>query len=459
MLRRLQTMTGSTLAGRAGCWLLVCAALSSLLPPAARALDMMLPASTSRTHQFTVYARESVVRGGVATLSEDIKAGVQSVLGLRDDWKIPIVINLQKPEAGSPDVLPPKRLLLAQTPAGLKIELDLLLGEAGRGTRIRDEVVRTVVLELAYRDHADAAAGQVFTLPPPWLVEGLSAYLENQEDGVSADLFTALLPTTQELSILAFLDKDPQAMDSTSRSLYRAYSYNLVCLLLRDMSSGRNGLVAFIHDLAGRSAEDARGPELLRRHFPDLGNTNDSLEKWWTLGLAQLASADQYQLYSVAETEKRLAATLTFTGPGDAKSGGVPKTYTLHDFKEFGALKQNRKLLGTMRAGLVELTGRASPLCRSIVVGYQQEVENLSRGRTAHAREKLLALEAARKTVLQQREEIGDYLNWYEATQVTSESGAFEEYFRSARQVNGGQHVHRPDAVSTYLDNLELEYK
>ena len=442
-------------------WFILLLALiaGALFPAGAEALETLLPKSTSRSHQFIVIAQEGTVRGGIATLSEDTKDGLLGILGLKDEWKLPILISLRKPDPGLPDALPPRRLLLAQTGTGLKVELDLLIGEAGRGTRIRDEIVRTLLLELAYRDHDTASAGQCFTVPPAWLVEGLSAYLENQEDGVSANLFAALLPATQEISILTFLGRDPATMDSTSRSLYRAYAYNLVCLLLRDMSKGRGGLVALIHDLPFTSAEEASGAVALRRHFTELGTSDDSLEKWWTLGLAQLAVSDRYQLYSVAETDKRLEALLTFTGPGSANVSGVPKAYTIHDYKEFAALKEKRKLLLATRVGLAELSGRASPLCRSIVIGYQEEVDRLSRGNTGHAEEKLRALELARKIVLQQREEISDYLNWYEATQVTSESGDFEEYFRSARQVDLSQRVHRPDAVSTYLDNLELEFR
>ena len=66
---------------------------------------------------------------------------------------------------------------------------------------------------------------------------------------MSASMFAALLPTTQALSITEFLSRDPAAMDSTSRAVYRAYAYNLVCLLLREMNGGRAGLVAFVQRL------------------------------------------------------------------------------------------------------------------------------------------------------------------------------------------------------------------
>ena len=454
--------TGSKVPGRRVYFLLFCllpSAFCFLLSPPAAALEPIMPRSVSRSHQFTIFAQEGQVRGGVATLSEDTKAGVLNILGLKDEWQLPIVISLRKPDASLPGALPPKQLILAQTGIGLKIELALLLGEAGRGTHIRDEIVRTLLLELAYREHAAAAAGQGFTPPPSWLVEGLSAYLDNQEDGVSASLFAALLPTTQSIPILTFLGKSPESMDSTSRALYRAYAYNLVCLLLRDMAAGRHGLVTLIRDLPMTTPEDAQGAASLRRHFPELGSSDDSLEKWWTLGLAHLAVSDRYKLYSVAQTEKRLSELLSFPGPPDPKNGGLPKTYTLADYKEYSTLKDNKKLLANARAGMIELSGRSSSLSRSIVIGYQEVIDRLYRGKTGGMDAKIAALEGARKTVLQQREEISDYLNWYEGTQVQSESGAFEEYFRSARQLSLDQPVHRPDAVSSYLDSMELEFR
>ncbi len=64
----------------------------------------------------------------------------------------------------------------------------------------------------------------------------------------------------------------------------------------------------------------------------------------------------------------------------------------------------------------------------------------------------------ARRDVLKRREDIADYMNWYEATQVATQSGAFEEYFRASRQLEGRRHVHRPDPISSYLDEMETEF-
>lgn len=424
---------------------------------AGRALDIM-PHSSSRSRQFVVYARDSAVRNAVGTLGDDVKDEILRALGLHDDWKLPIVVDLRAPEPGMPDASPPVRLTLAQTGLGLKVELDLLLGEAGRGIRIRDELVRAILLEMAYRDHGQLMAGVGYTLPPPWLVEGFSAYVESVETGVSASMFAALLPASQSLSISDFLSRDPAKMDGTSHAVYRAYAYNLVSLLVNEMEGGRAGMTAFIHDLSGLPADEARSAGVLSQHFPQLAADPDSLEKWWTLGLARLASSDRYQAYSVRETEEHLEQLMTFPGPVDARKA-TSKVYRLNEFEKFTPLKRNAQILDGLRAGLVLLTGRANPLTRPIITGYQAVVDSLVHNHTKGVGEKLQELSLARQAVVRQREAIADYLNWFEATQVTDQSGAFEDYFRTARQAEHPAAVHRPDPISAYLDGMDLEFR
>ena len=423
-----------------------------------RGLDLM-PHSFSRSKQFVVYARDGALRGAVGTLGDETKNGVLGMLGLRDEWKIPIVLDLRPPDPGLPGARPPVRLQLSQTGAGMKIELDLLTGEAGRGTRIQDELVRTVLLALAYQNFTGLPPGHSCTLPPPWLVEGLSAYLDNQENGVSASMFAALLPTLQTMAPTDFLGKDPAEMDSTSRGVYRACAYNLVCLLLRELPGGRGELAAFVSDLPNTAPADANSGATLGKYFPELAASPDALAKWWALALAQLASADRFQMYTAGETERRLQALLTFPGPVKPKSAEAPKTYTLADFQEFTPLKQNARLLEGLRTGLVILSGQASPVYHPIITGYQEVVAGLVRNRTRGVGERLRVLDGMRRDALQQRDGIVDYVNWYEATQVSTQSNAFNDYFHAARQFDANQKIHRPDPISAYLDSLDTEFQ
>ena len=149
---------------------------------------------------------------------------------------------------------------------------------------------------------------------------------------------------------------------------------------------------------------------------------------------------------------------MSFPGPADAKKTAV-KTYRLTDFEKFTPFKQNLQLLAAARAGLTLLTGRANPLSRPIVTGYQEVVNDLVRNRTKGVGERLGELALARKAIVNRREAIADYLNWFEATQARDQSGAFEDYFRAARQVEQPPTAHRPDSISAYLDEMELEFR
>jgi hypothetical protein len=441
---------------RACLWL--CALLGGFLP-VAQALDL-LPRSVSRSRQFVIYAKESALRGAVGTVGEETKSGLLSALGLKDEWRIPIVIDLRYPEPGLPGARPSRQLMLAQTGVGLKIELHLMLGEAGHGNRIRDEIVRTVLLELAYRDYQSLPAGQDFNLPPAWLVEGFSAYLENQENGMSARLFAALLPTSQTMSLQEFLGKNPATMDSTSRSVYRAYAFTLVRLLLQELADGKAGLAAYIRDIPGAGMDSDKSAGALRSHFAELAASPDSLDKWWSLSLARLAASDEYQPYSVEESEKHLAAALAVVGSSNTELGQAPRVYALSDYKEFLPLKNVKQLLEPARRSLLELSARVNPLYQPIVYGYQEVIAILIKGKPNGIPEKLSLLETMREEARARKTAIDDYMNWYEATQMKTISGAFEEYLRAAKQLEASQQGRqRPDAISVYLDGLEMEFR
>jgi hypothetical protein len=429
-----------------------------ILVAPAHALDI-LPHSFSRSKQFVVYAKDGAVRGAVGGLAEDVKAGLLNALSLRDQWQVPIVIDLRAPQPGLPDGRPPVQLTLGQTGAGLKIELDLVTGEVARGTRIQDELVRALLLELAYRDHPALPAGKGYTAPPPWLVAGLSAYLANEADGVSAHLLGALLPTTEALPLDEFLGKDPAAMDGTSRGVYRAYAYSLVCLLLQQMEGGRAALAAFIRDLPDTSDQEARTAAALTRHFPQLTESPDALEKWWTLGLARLAQSDHYQALSVEETDRRLEDVLSFRGPAGTEGPGAPHLETLADYCRLPARQRNARLLDGTRAGLLALSGEANPLYRHIIKDYQRVVADLQANKFHDISHRLTALETSRHDVRDRREQIADYMNWYEATQVETRSDDFDDYFWAAQQIEATKRVHRPDAISSYMDTVENEFR
>ena len=84
--------------------------------------------SVSPSRQFIIYGADATVRGAVSDLAERTKADFLVLLRQRDNWTVPIVVNLQLQQANLPEV-PPADLRFSQTGFGLKLQLDLTLSE------------------------------------------------------------------------------------------------------------------------------------------------------------------------------------------------------------------------------------------------------------------------------------------------------------------------------------------
>jgi hypothetical protein len=73
--------------------------------------------SVSPSGQFIIYGVDAAYRGAISALAEKTRANLLGVLKRRDNWKIPIVINLQPRAANLPEI-PATDLGLSQTEGG-----------------------------------------------------------------------------------------------------------------------------------------------------------------------------------------------------------------------------------------------------------------------------------------------------------------------------------------------------
>jgi hypothetical protein len=101
------------------------------------------------------------------------------------------------------------------------------------------------------------------------------------------------------------------------------------------------------------------------------------------------------------------------------------------------------------------LSTHAHPLLRSIVTDYQKAAGTVARGRTRGLTKRVAATAALRKRVSGRMSEVDDYMNWFEATQLRSPSGAFRDYLRAAE--TNETSPRRRDPLSVYLDAMEAQ--
>lgn len=428
----------------AALWLVLSAV--ALCAPAA-AIDLR-ERSESGSKQFIVYSDDVRLRQRVASFAETVKADVLKVLDESDLWKAPVVLTFApatKQDRGEPLT----RLRMAETEPGFKIEIQVKIGDDPAAVHLHKLLVRAVLLEYAYRE-TGIRAGQAIVEPPWWVVEGLYEMGRQREQGPDSTLFRQLVETNKLPPIENFLASRPDELGPTALAVDRALALCLLEFLIRQ-PGGRADLARLLRDWP---QSDGNPAALLARNFPALGG-EETLQKWWTLSLARFASADRYQGLTVAETEKALVPLLQLEIV--INKAGEKKTFGLDDFGQFLKLADSRVALREREGELLALSTRANALYRPVMADYGEIFSQLSRGKTWGVKSRLARLEAERRSLQQRAAQIADYLNWFEATQMSSRSGLFDNYLKTASELDE-QDRKRDGPIARYLDALEAEF-
>src|SRR5205809_2932119 len=138
--------------------------------------------STSPSRQFVIYGGDAKLRGLISGVAEQTKTNLLGLLRQRDDWKTPVVLNLQAQQSNLPE-LPPADLRFSQTGFGIKLQLDLTFSKNLDILLVQRELLRAILLEMIYRNKPHITAGAVLVEPPDWLIEGALALAPGRDRG------------------------------------------------------------------------------------------------------------------------------------------------------------------------------------------------------------------------------------------------------------------------------------
>lgn len=390
--------------------------------------------TVSSSEQFMIYGDDRRSRGAISEIAERTKSNLLSLLHLNDNWKTPVVINAMAAQANLPE-LPPAALYFSQTGFGLKIQLDLTIGSNWKREQLEHELLRALLLEMMYRNNAGLPAGTTYVEPPEWLIEGLMVSTADQD---REPFITALSAAKTTVPLADFLQQRPDQLDSPGRQLYRGYAFGLVQLLLQ-FESGRT-MARYVDKLASGSSNDPLAD--LERQFPPLDQLD--LTKLWQSHISRMRVEHQHQLFTFAETERRLQELL--------KSSVHLSECSRRKISETDKLK-----LTQLKFDLLLLEARANPVLRSTVQDYQRVVVGLLRGKNRGIDRQLIEIESLHRQIAARLSEIDDYLNWFEAAKLEAQSGLFSNYLSAANDQNE-RLPHRRDPLSIYLDALEEQF-
>lgn len=400
--------------------------------------------SVSPSRQFIVYGADLVLRGAMCDLAERNKSQLLRLLEARDEWKTPLVIRLDYPQANYPEA-PNDKLEVSQTGFGLKLQLDLLVSANLQGAAVQRELLRAILLERIYRDRGNVAAGTPYVTPPDWLVDGLLALTPAGANQNDSEILRAVVAAQKIAPLESVVTEKRDRLDLPSQRLHDAYSKALVQLLL-ETPDGRAKVEQYLHDLPD-APNDALAD--LRVHFP--ATLGQAPARWWILSVAGLSASDRYENLSVRETGEELDRILHFSLPDKT---GKPHPYSLGEYPEYEKLPGASEALRQVGEQLLVLSARAHPSFHPIVQEDFALTEQIAQKKTKGLAERFARVASYRKVVEEQSGAIDDYLNWYQATQSKSFSGAFNDLLRPPDETH---ETRRRDPISVYLDSVEME--
>jgi len=400
--------------------------------------------SISPSRQFVIYGADAKVRGAVSGLAEETKSNLLALLRQRDDWKTPVVVNLQSQQANLPEI-PPADLRFSQTGFGIKLQLDLIISENLDVSVVERELLRAILLEITYRKQPHITPGTVLVEPPNWLIDGMLTLAPGRERG---PLIEALANGDNPLPLEKFLRQRRGVLDSTGRTLYRGYSFALVQMLL-DGQNGAARLAKYIDHLSDSSNDPLAD---LKTQFPFLA---DDAERTWQLALNRLKTLQAFRLLAFAESEQRLDELLRLK---ISEPNKPVKLVGLDELAHHKPSANEKMALDQLKRDLMFLVPQTNPVLRPIGREYQEIVALLARGKRRGLPKRLSRLEATRQLLAARMTEIDDYMNWFEATQMNTGSGNFSGYLKAVDQSQVPAR-RRHDPLSVYVDALEDQFE
>ncbi|WP_367872188.1 hypothetical protein [Luteolibacter sp. Populi] len=291
----------------------------------------------------------------------------------------------------------------------------------------------------------------------PWLVEGLveaERWRTNRADRrIYEGVFRQGGGFTPD-EIFELPDSNFRRLDGASKLSFRALSGALVMALL-EQPDGRGAFRSFCGEAALFSGEM---PVLLRKHFPQLNLSANSLAKWWALKLAQIIQPPLTEVISVPNTELALDDALQFH-IRDANDN--PMTRGLDGWQELAALKEPERVEATRHAdeALIRLSYRCFPSYRALLSEYQGVLRDLVAGKSgAKIAKQLEELAAQRKIRVERSRRAEDYLNFIEISQARELSGEFDDYVRLKEELELRPRPQRHDRVTGTLDVMNKAY-
>jgi hypothetical protein len=135
----------------------------------------------------------------------------------------------------------------------------------------------------------------------------------------------------------------------------------------------------------------------------------------------------------------------------------VAAAVPIEDYTVIMKRPDRREILQHNLAALSALQHRSSVLFRPVVTEYTALVAELMEGKAKNVDERLQRLRDRSRKIYEQSRAVRDLLDVHEANSASAMSGAFDDYLKLPEKIQE-ELPPRQDAISRYLDALDLEF-
>ncbi|TDU71017.1 hypothetical protein EI77_02135 [Prosthecobacter fusiformis] len=300
------------------------AALPPLGGPAASAIPPLSKpksgSSTSTSGQFIVHGDDLTLRSALSSKCEDISKELRTLLHDKQSWALPVVVLVNSGEAARKADKTATTVISQLTHGGFHIQVNVNFRPDLRPTDLRKEIIRALLAERILRDQKEITAQRKLLLPD-WLFLGILEASDYRQRARPSTLFAAIFKSGKIFGIEEIIEASASDIDdSLSKTIYQTSCCALVLALLDQPESGLR-MGKFLNALASDPRSER---ELLNQWFPNFAASDASLNKWWALQLATLASPGMGEPLSPQDTLAALEEALTFRI--QAKPSELPAT-------------------------------------------------------------------------------------------------------------------------------------
>ncbi|MFK7909514.1 MAG: hypothetical protein AB8F34_02820, partial [Akkermansiaceae bacterium] len=408
--------------------------------------------------QISVVGSEQQVRGGIASMARSLLSELNTLCNEKQrQMKLPLVIRLYGAQGDAEEA---RSVVsdITQLQAQYQLNIRIHLARGVDWKKLRYYVMEMLLYERGLRDGQEVEQGER-VLVKPWLIVGMLETIDHRAGRGDRRLYQSKIQFLDILSVQQVFDtseKQWRAFDGRKPIAFRAISGAMVSSLVRQ-PKGRPSLSAYLADFATFKGESEN---LMRKHFPAMNTSRNSLEKWVSLEMLELGTSRLSEVYSILETEKRLDSILQLRYRD--KEEDLAKTVSIEDFDKVLSLqdvKMRVEAVAGARSELERLSYRCFPTYRPVIAKYQLVLQDIIKGKGKKIPVKLEENSDYRINSRKAAERVRDYLDWYYITQSNEVGGSFIQYRELSKALEKeNSQADKNDSTEIYLDHVQRIY-